>query len=266
MTSGKAITYTIPVGFILRISVSLLLGQKRSFRDDALELTVHFNPPIQVSGVQNIPTDGKTIITVNHYSRPGLNAWWLAFAISSLVEQDIHWLMTAAWMMDDKWYGGVLRSLSHRLFARLAKIYHFTTMPPMPAQPRDAAEQAEAVRRILSLAHGIDLPVIGFSPEGRDFTGSRLGWPPYGAGRFVYHINKMGYRILPAGVYEEDGQMRVQFGLPYDLGEPHSHAAGDVDPVTFRLLTRRQIDLLLTRTVMRHIAILLPERLRGEFA
>lgn len=273
MTPAKAASYSIPFDFILNIGLSILTGRRRSFSEDALKLAGRIFPPVYVTDRQNIPREGNFILTANHYTRPGLNAWWIAIALSSAIStaantnagHDIHWMMTNAWVVNGKWYSAALKSITRRIFLRLAKVYGFSTTPPIPGLPEDMAERAVSVRKILSLAHAGQTRIIGYLPEGRDFEGSRLGWPPDGSGRFVHQLNRMGYKILPAGLYEEDGQLRVRFGEPYDLGNPHSHSSGEVDPTTYRLLTRRQIDLLLTRTVMRRIAILLPEALRGEF-
>ncbi len=265
MTPDKASSYSIPFEFILRVSLSALFGHKRSFREDALKLASRFNPPIQVIGEQNIPGQENYIITANHFARPAFNAWWIALAISAAVEQDIHWIMPGAWAVDGKWHSAGQRLLTRWAFSRLAKIYGFSITPPVAARPGDETMRAESVQKVFVQARDKQLTAIGYLPEGRDFAGGRLGWPPYGTGRFVHHLNQMGYRILPVGIYEENGQLQIHFGVPYDLGEFHSHSSGEVDPITFRLLTQRQIDMLLTRTVMRRIAILLPERQRGEF-
>ncbi len=83
------------------------------------------------------------------------------------------------------------------------------------------------------------------------------------SGRFIYQLNKIGYAILPVGVYEEDGRFCVRFGSAYGLGTrtripPRGSS-------TTLVCHAAPIDLLLTRTIMRRIAVLLPECLRGEF-
>ena len=50
--------------------------------------------PLKVTGQENIPTSGPCLVTVNHYARPGFWAWWISFAISSVLPVDIHWVMT----------------------------------------------------------------------------------------------------------------------------------------------------------------------------
>lgn len=257
--------YPMLPGVLLSVAWAALTGRRRSFRADAQRLVAGIRPPLQVQGREHIPTGQPFILTINHYARPGFGTWWLALAVSAQVDREVHWMMTGAWTFPGRWYAGLLQPLSRWLFARLARVYGFTTTPPLPPDPTDAGARGEAVRHVLETARANPHPVIGLSPEGRDFPGGKLGWPPHGAGRFIHRLNRMGYTILPAGLYEQDGQFRLHFGPPYTLGEPHSHASGEIHPETFRLITQRQIDLLLARTVMRRIAILLPERLRGEF-
>ena len=257
--------YSLSIPLLLRIAVSALLNKPRSFQRDALNLIDRLQPPLQVYGREHIPDNKDFILTINHYTRPGFGAWWLALAVSAVMEHEIHWMMTGAWTFPDKWYAALLQPLSQRLFSRLAEIYGFTTTPPMPPNPSEVQSRSESVRRVMKAARQSTKPVIGLSPEGRDFPGGVLGQPPNGVGRFIYQLHKPHYAILPVGVYEEDGALCVHFGKPYRLGDPHSHATGEIDPITFRLITQRQIDLLLSRTVMRHIAVLLPKRLHGAF-
>ncbi len=265
MTPRKRTRYTLPLDFLLRAGLSVLLGRPRSFQKDASWLLARRGTSLKVTGAAHISPEEKYIFTINHYTRTHFNVWWAALVISALTGQDISWIMTSRWNFEGKWYAGFLQKVTRWLFARLAHMYGLITTPPVPVCDEDAAERGASVRKVLSLARDGNITAFGLIPEGRDFGNGQLAWPPYAAGRFVYHLNRMGYRILPVGLYEEEGQIVVHFGRPYDLGEPHSHASGDVDLTTFRLLTRRQTDLLLTRTVMLRIAVLLPEAMRGEF-
>jgi hypothetical protein len=265
VNKSKTPRYSLSISLLLQITLSALFDRPRSFQRDATRLIGRLQPPLKVYGKEHIPEEGNFILTVNHYTRPGFGAWWIALAASAVLEQEVHWMMTNAWTFPGKWYARLLRPLSQRIFARLAKIYSFTTTPPMPPDPAEAQARAEAVRHVLQAARQSPRPVLGLSPEGRDFPGGALGQPPYGVGRFIYQLFRTGYVILPAGVHEENGALCIRFGKPYKLGHPHSHATGEIDPKTFRLITQRQIDLLLNRTIMRRIAVLLPKRLRGAF-
>jgi len=260
----KTPRYSLSISLLLRIAVSVLLNRPRSFHRDAHSLIDRLQPPLQVHGQEHIPNK-DFFLTINHYTRPGFGAWWIALAVSAVVEQDIHWMIANAWAFPGKWYADLLRPLSQRLFTRLAEIYGFTTTPPMPPEPSEAQAREEAVRHVLKAARQSPKPVLGLSPEGRDFPGGVLGQPPHGVGRFIYQLYQTGYVILPVGVYEENGVLCLRFGKSYRLGDPHSHATGEIDPNTFRLITQRQIDLLLSRTVMRHIAVLVPKHLHGVY-
>jgi len=257
--------YSIPPVFLLQLALSVLGGGRRSFWADAQRLVAGICPALQVQGREYIPTDEPFVLTINHYARSGFGAWWLALAVSAQLEQEVHWMMTGAWTFPDRWYAGLLKPLSRWLFARLARVYGFTTTPPMPPDPNEAQARGESVRHMLEAARGKPQPIIGLSPEGRDFPDGALGWPPRGVGRFIHRLNRMGYPILPVGLYEQGGYFCLNIGQPYHLGEPHSHASGEIHPETYRLVTQWQIDLALARTVMRRIAVLLPERLQGEF-
>ena len=76
--------------------------------------------------------------------------------------------------------------------------------------------------------------------------------PPPGLGRFVAMLAPLCQVILPAGIYEDGERLCVRFGQPYRLEIP----AG---------LTNDQIDEHASLVVMRAIAKLLPERLRGMY-
>jgi hypothetical protein len=81
-------------------------------------------------------------LTINHYARPGFHAWWLALALSAVVPTDVHWIMTAAWTYSDGFRARTVTPLSRWLFGRIAQVYGFTSMPPMPPDPKDVVALA----------------------------------------------------------------------------------------------------------------------------
>src|SRR3990172_2070417 len=87
-----------------KVGASALLSaarnQPRSFRADALRCVAQGQLPLQVTGRENILASGPALLTLNHYSRPGFQAYWMALAVSSVVPAEIHWTMTAAWTYD----------------------------------------------------------------------------------------------------------------------------------------------------------------------
>jgi 1-acyl-sn-glycerol-3-phosphate acyltransferase len=244
--------YPLPWKVAPGVLMSAMRGRKRSFRADALRCLAQGQPDIRVTGGENIPTSAPALLAFNHYSRPGFQAYWIALAVSATVPVEMHWTMTAAWTSDGSFKSDVLAEVSRRLFPRLARLYAFTVMPPMPPRPFEAEARARAVRQVLAVARGYPPSALALAPEGRDIPGGRLGRPPTGAGRFLILLSQLGYPLYPLGVYEADGRLCLNFGPPDDLKIP-------------RNLSRGQSDDYASEAVMCLIARLLPEALRGEF-
>ena len=178
-------------------------------------------------------------------------------AISAVIPQEVHWIVTAAWTYPDWLRSHFLTPASHWSFQRVANVYGFTTMPPMPPRPEDTQRRARSVRKVLSYARKVEQAIIGLAPEGRDSPEGGLCTPPPGTGRFMLHLADMKFDILPVGVFEHKDELYVRFGPGYRL--PTSQDPGLADlPVDGR-------DRYISRTVMERIARMVPERLRGEF-
>lgn len=216
-----------------------------------LTRTLHPAPRVDLSGVESFITRmGKidqaqgVLITVNHYSAPDFQAWWLAIIISAVVPVEIHWVVTSGWE-DSGWLTG----FTHWLFPQGARILGFTPMPPDPAE---VEQRALAVLRVLRHAEHSPLPVIGLAPEGGDSPGGVLGTLPTGAGRFIHLLSQSCPLVLPVGVWKDGGYINLKFGNPYQL----EVLAG---------LSVLERDRLVGDTVMRRIALCLPEGLRGEY-
>jgi hypothetical protein len=135
----------------------------------------------------------------------------------------------------------------------MAQVYGFTAMPPMPPEPAETEARAAAVRSLLGYARDCPQSIIGLAPEGYDSPDGRLMLPPAGAGRMVYHLCRSGRLVLPAGLYEMDGQLCLCLGTPYTLETPSN-------------LNPTDLDLYVRQQVMAKVAGLLPESLRGLFA
>jgi 1-acyl-sn-glycerol-3-phosphate acyltransferase len=245
--------YPLPWKLAASALLSAARNQQRSFRADALRCMAQGQPALQVTGRQHIPTAGPALLIFNHYSRPGFQAYWIALAISAVVPAEIHWTMTAAWTYDGSFKSYVLEQTSRRLFPRLAKMYVFTSMPPMPPSPHEAQKRARAVRQVLAVAHRQPAPLLALAPEGQDMPGGRLGRPPVGAGRFLVLLSQLGYPFYPVGVYEAGSELCLSFGPAFTLEVPPG-------------LTRKESDGHAGEAAMHAIAHLLPEGLRGEFA
>jgi hypothetical protein len=93
-------------------------------------------------------------------------------------------------------------------------VYGFVTMPPMPPDPSEVEARAAAVRRTLRLARRL-APVggmVGLSPEGQAVRDAHVEAPPAGVGEFLARLVQAGLPVLPVGVREAGGRLRVSFG------------------------------------------------------
>ncbi len=237
----------------LQLSVSVLGGRSRSFRRDAQAYVRRLRPPLHVEGSPPPFPPAGGVILANHYWSPRFRAWWIPMALTAALDEDIHWVMTAAWTFPDPSRARLLTPLTRRLFGRVARTYGFTLMPPMPPSPHEAAARAAAVREVVRHAASHPGPRIGLVPEGGDSPGGNLAPPPPGVGRFVSLLALRGLELLPAGVFEAEGALWVRFGAPFrgplDSGGPpeaRDRAAAD--------------------RIMQAIAACLPDRLRGTYS
>jgi hypothetical protein len=236
----------------LSIIGSGLLGSRRSFASDSVAMVAKLRPPLHVEGRIPDLSGAAWLVIVNHYFRPGFRAWWIPLSISSVIQSEIHWTMTSTWRFEDqptlRWLSPVLMKFFHRI----AAVYGFTNMPPMPPSIEETEQRAHAVRQVLR--HVVTNPeaIIGMAPEGHDSPDGGLIVPPSGVGRFVCHLAKHEMRLLPTGVYESVGRLCLHVGSPLEL--PLLHGAPEERD-------REMSDLL-----MHAIAECLPENLRGAYA
>jgi hypothetical protein len=224
------------------------------FRPIARLLTrsLHPAPYVDLSAVGSfIPGMGQmdqgVLVTANHYSAQNFQAWWIAILISAILPINIHWVVTSGWENS-----GWLTGFTHWLFPLGSKILGFTPMPAMPPKGVEVEQRAVAVRKVLHYACRTVNPVIGLAPEGGDTPGGVLGKPPPGVGRFIYLLSEYCPMLLPIGVWTAGRQIILKFGEPYHLEVPVGLAA-------------KERDRWVGDTVMHHIALHLPERLRGDY-
>jgi hypothetical protein len=235
----------------LQLAWAIAAKRTRSFHQDAINLSTLLN--FKVYGQEWVPQTGPIMVTPNHYYRPGYGIWNVVIALSAVVSPEIHWITTSMLTYPDKRRKAYLTPLSHFFLSQVARVYSFTTMPPMPPDPFQARERALAVRRVIKyINEAYPAVMIGLAPEGQDFTNGCLGWPPPGSGRFILHLGRKGLSIVPVGIFEEDGCLILNFGPPYRLEFELDLPAQDVDREVGRL-------------VMSHLANLLPSEMRGEF-
>jgi hypothetical protein len=191
-------------------------------------------------------------VVVNHYARQGFHAWWIALAVTAALDRDIHWVVTGAWTYPDRIRSLLVTPASRWALRRLAHLYGFTSMPPMPPRPNDTLARALAARRLLRYVRGRSGPIVGLAPEGADQAGGLLSPPPAGSGRLIELLGKEGLSLLPVGLYESDGRLRLSFGPGMPIPQP----TGDA----------RARDRYVRDATMEAIAACLPAPLRGVYA
>lgn len=243
--------YPTPWKLLPGLAAAMLFRRRRSFQKDSRTAINLLLPPLEVFGTQHIPASGPFLLTINHYGRPGFMAWWLTFSASAALPMEVHWVMTGAWIFPGKWYEALVGKLTAWLFRQIARVYDFTNMAPVPPYSNEVEGRARAVRRVLQVARQTPQPVIGLAPEGQNHPGAVLGPLPSGAGRFIARLAPLCQVILPAGIYEAEDHLCIHFGAPYQLEIP-TGLSGDA------------LDAHVGPIVMKAIAALLPEHLRGE--
>ncbi len=244
--------YPTPWPMIFRIISSVFFRQNLSFYKEAQEAVSRVSPPVKILHKENIPSSGPSLLTVNHYYRPGFGAWWIAMSIAASLPVESHWMMASAWTYPNRLLGKQREAITHWAFIRVARILGLTSMPPMPPRPEDIVARAEAVRQVLTYTRRHPQAIVGMAPEGGDSPGGILAMPASGVGRFIFHMAQQGLRIIPVGAYEEGDQFILHFGEAYELH-------------VLETVSRADRDSFVCEIVMRKIAGLLPERLRGGF-
>ncbi len=252
MTSPQ---YSYPPGMIVALIRDILLLRKRDFHRDAKACIARLIPPLDVIGSKNIPGSGPCVITVNHYHREGFAAQWFALAISAFIPVNVHWIMTGEFSYPGLWYESLGAIGSQFLLKRIASIYGFSTMPPMPPREQDVSARAASVRAVLEYVRHARNPIIGLAPEGYDPAGPEgvITRPTTGVGRFGLLLSKVDLQFVPVGAYEADGCFHVHFGERYTL-----NVAANLSP--------DEKDRQASQIIMENIARRLPVHLRGEFA
>jgi 1-acyl-sn-glycerol-3-phosphate acyltransferase len=232
------------------IFLSLITGRIRDIRADCKTLLRSRDPKPEVKGAEFIPVSGPFLVTLNHFSRLGFFILWAAAAISAALPDSSIWLMTGAWTHRKGGLDRLRTWLSSALFARLAQIYGLVTMPPMPPASEDSVERALSVRRLLRRQRENRDAIVCIAPEGMDFPGDQLGVPHPGTGKLLLQTARMAQQVLPVGVFEDEERLIIRFGRPYVLALPEG---------------TEDVDRAASDEVMRRIAELLPEGMRGVF-
>jgi len=228
-------SYRLSGRFVGHFLWGFVTGQGCSFvRHARLALA---GQPIEVVGEEHVPPRGPCLVVCNHYSRPGLGAWWTAIAVTVAVaagraadaDPEVRWVMTAAWTFPGSpWRQRLLTPLTRCAFRRVAQAYGFVNMPPMPPDPAEVEARASAVRQTVRLAQRAARTggMIGLAPEGRDVLEGEERLPS-GVGRFIALLVEAGLPLLPVGVAEAEGRLRLVIGPLFIPALPSQRTARD---------------------------------------
>jgi 1-acyl-sn-glycerol-3-phosphate acyltransferase len=258
--SFRRSAYHLPPGLMARIALSGVLGWRRNAVADASRLLMPPCPPPRAIGLENIPPHGPCLMVMNHYARPGLDAWWPAILATWALGQarpgaPIHWLMVSEWAWPTWQYRYIITPATRWAFGRLARLYDLILTPPVLNRDYSSAQGAAAVRRFLTLARATASRghMLAMAPEGREgHLGALTSLPP-ATGRFLLLLARAGLPFLPAGISEDPpGQLVVRFGPTFLLEQPPR--AG-----------KSATDNWAADQVMGRLAALLPAELWGEY-
>ena len=242
--------YHFPARLQFEIIISMLLGKTRNFQDDA-QVVLSSNETIKFSGRSFIPIRESFLLTLNHYSRPGFLIIWAAIAIAACLPQSSIWVMTRTWTNRGGGLDAIRTWLTSCLLLRLADIYGFVTMPPMPPVPEEQTERAIGIRKLMQAIRDHPEAALCLAPQGQDFPDGVLGAPPPGTGKLIILLSRHFEKILPVGVYEQDYRLVVNFGKPYRISE----WVANEDP-----------DERISWCVMRQIALCMPDGLNKLYS
>jgi hypothetical protein len=187
----------------------------RSFRRDSRMLVDRLTPPLLVEGALPDVERGSWLVVVNHYTRPGFRAWWIPMAISTTLPRELTWVTTSTLTFRDPLRAATITPASRWFLRRVASLYGFIAMPPMPPRDFEVKARAEAVRRAL---HRASEPhaLLGLAPEGGDMPRGVLR-RPIRLRAFLQHLARRA-SFQPVGAFCDDG--RCACVAPFDLPFP----------------------------------------------
>ncbi len=229
---------------VLEVIIARIRLRKRSLRADALRLTGSITPPVVVEGIANIPASGGYVAVVNHYARPGFNTAWIALSLAAAVPKEITFIMSEAWAFSGNPLGFLLRPLMKFVLASINKVYGFLPMPSMVEGFSNPRSRAAAVRRVIEFGRAHPSAVIGLAPEGQDSPDQAVGLAPSGGGKFILHLNRMGFTILPVVVQERSGKLFTRFGKVFNIALDPDLPSDAIDEFVRRIIRDQLLALL----------------------
>lgn len=236
--------YTSIIPVVLKVILARMCHRKRSFRADALRLTGRITPPVIVEGLTNIPASGGYVVVVNHYARPGFSTAWIALSLSASIQTEITFIMSKEWAFTGNPLGFLLRPLMKFVLASINEVYGFLPMPSTVEGFSNPRSRAAAVRRVIEFGRAHPSAVIGLAPEGQDSPDQGIGMAPSGGGKFILHLNRMGFQLLPVVVQERSGRLCIRFGQVFNVALEPGLPPDTVDGFVRRMIRDHLLLLL----------------------
>jgi hypothetical protein len=245
--------YEIPRLAIVRFVLDALVGRSRSFARDSREV-LDANPYQRtIVGLELVRTDGRFVVVMNHFNRPGLRPYHCAMVASAALAErhaggaDVHWAFTSEYRDRKVGPAPIPPAVFRWAFNRIAHTYGFVALP---------REEALVMKRALALrqlARRLTVGPIGLMPEGLLASSDTLVEPPRGNGRFLQWITKGAVPLLPVAAWEDGSHLTVRFGEPFRLAPWDG-------------LSRAEQDRRARDRVMIAIGALMPPRYWGVYA
>ena len=217
MKDSAFFRWKLPFGYLLRMITAMFFNLHREFKTDAGMIIRANRIEPKISGRAPAIGPKKTIFLFNHFSSPGFNVMWLAFAIAAVIPVNTKWLMTSAWTFPGRKLHRVYQWVSQIIFMKIARVYGFFPLPPITTKPTDVMEQGIALRSVFTFIRKYPDTVFAIAPEGRDSPNERVGIPPPGAGLFIKTLDDKGFELIPLGFYANQKEIRLNFGNPLHL-------------------------------------------------
>lgn len=205
--------HPFPWDRFLALAADLPSG-RHSLAGDAYAMVERIEPAPVVMGAERIPAVGGCVVAANHYQRRGLWIAWPGAVITASVgarrgqDPPVHWLVTGGLRLAQWKNAGPEVPLSGALMQRVALTYGMVALPLSKTRRR-----AAALRRWLGLARSGK--VLGIFPEGLGGRSDGLRPPTAGFDALCRLLADVPW--VPAGIYEVDDQLCVQFGPPLRL-------------------------------------------------
>jgi cellulose synthase/poly-beta-1,6-N-acetylglucosamine synthase-like glycosyltransferase len=252
------VRYRLPRRWIMEMGRALLFNTPRSIIEDSRLAVDALPKPPQVVGEKHIPREGSFVLVSNHYQRLDLWIGWSGALLIDILARhrdiDMHYVTT-----DRARIGTWTVPGTRWLIERVASVWGLVLVtPPAIANEHNDGQRYALLRMLRLLKRKSDRSIcIGLMPEGDEGNTQGLIEALPGTGRALYALSRQAIPILPAAVWEEDGRLHARFGEPFAL-------ASSYEP--FQKKNAQLLDAWARDTVMRQIAVLLPDTLRGTYA